>query len=74
MSTSAAPARAPSSSRFYAAAWRWHFYAGLFVVPFLTILAVTGLAFPLAGAALLAVVLLDWLLIPRVPALKNVLS
>ncbi len=28
---------------FYLAAWRWHFYAGLFVVPFLTVLAVTGL-------------------------------
>lgn len=41
--SAAAPARASSSSRFYAAAWRWHFYAGLFVVPFLTILAVTGL-------------------------------
>lgn len=24
------------------AAWRWHFYAGLFVIPFLAILAVTG--------------------------------
>lgn len=32
-----------STSRFYAAAWRWHFYAGLFVAPFLVILAVTGL-------------------------------
>jgi uncharacterized iron-regulated membrane protein len=28
--------------RFYFAAWRWHFYAGLFVVPFLLMLAVTG--------------------------------
>jgi uncharacterized iron-regulated membrane protein len=35
---------------------------------------ITGLAFPLAGGVLLAVVLLDWLLISRVPALKNVLS
>jgi uncharacterized iron-regulated membrane protein len=42
-SSSEAPARAPSSSRFYAAAWRWHFYSGLFVVPFLTLLALTGL-------------------------------
>ncbi|TDH38753.1 PepSY domain-containing protein [Pseudohoeflea suaedae] len=32
-----------STSRFYAAAWRWHFYAGLFVAPFLVMLAVTGL-------------------------------
>jgi len=43
LSSASAPVRASSSSRFYAAAWRWHFYAGLFVVPFLTILAVTGL-------------------------------
>lgn len=43
LSSAAAPVRAPSSSRFYAAAWRLHFYTGLFVVPFLTILAVTGL-------------------------------
>lgn len=27
----------------YRAIWRWHFYAGLFVVPFLIVLAVTGL-------------------------------
>ncbi|MEM9634085.1 MAG: PepSY domain-containing protein [Pseudomonadota bacterium] len=36
-------AGAPTSNRFYLAAWRWHFYAGLFVIPFLMILAVTGL-------------------------------
>ncbi|SHL33445.1 PepSY-associated TM helix domain-containing protein [Roseibium suaedae] len=29
--------------RFYLAAWRWHFYAGLFVIPFLLILSVTGM-------------------------------
>jgi uncharacterized iron-regulated membrane protein len=29
-------------NRLYFAAWRWHFYAGLFVVPFLLVLAVTG--------------------------------
>jgi uncharacterized iron-regulated membrane protein len=29
--------------RFYAAVWRWHFYAGLYVVPFLVMLATTGL-------------------------------
>ncbi|NVK61136.1 MAG: PepSY domain-containing protein [Rhodobacteraceae bacterium] len=27
---------------FYFAAWRWHFYAGLYVIPFLLMLAVTG--------------------------------
>ena len=34
---------AVASSRLYRAVWRWHFYAGLIVAPFLTILAVTGL-------------------------------
>ncbi|WP_377298357.1 PepSY-associated TM helix domain-containing protein [Rhizobium sp. SGZ-381] len=29
--------------RFYITAWRWHFYAGLYVAPFLAMLAVTGL-------------------------------
>lgn len=33
----------PGVNRFYFAAWRWHFYAGLYVVPFLIMLAVTGL-------------------------------
>ena len=28
---------------FYQAAWRWHFYAGLYVIPFMLMLAVTGL-------------------------------
>ncbi|MEO0979556.1 MAG: PepSY domain-containing protein [Pseudomonadota bacterium] len=35
--------RTSTPSRFYLAAWRWHFYAGLFVIPFLTTLAVTGM-------------------------------
>ncbi|WP_421693220.1 PepSY-associated TM helix domain-containing protein [Aestuariivirga sp.] len=34
---------AVARSYFYRAVWRWHFYAGLFVAPFLTILAVSGL-------------------------------
>ncbi|NVK33859.1 MAG: PepSY domain-containing protein [Rhodobacteraceae bacterium] len=37
---------APVSGRaspFYFAAWRWHFYAGIFVVPFLLTLAATGM-------------------------------
>jgi len=29
--------------RFHAVAWRWHFYSGLYVVPFLLMLAITGL-------------------------------
>ena len=38
--TTVAPA---TNSRLYRAIWRWHFYAGLFVVPFLLVLALTGL-------------------------------
>lgn len=37
------PAQNSVAQKFYYAAWRWHFYAGVFVIPFLTILAVTGL-------------------------------
>ncbi|KIC11659.1 membrane protein [Leisingera sp. ANG-M1] len=33
----------PLTEKFYFAAWRWHFYAGLYVVPFMIMLAVTGL-------------------------------
>ncbi|MCM3869872.1 MAG: PepSY domain-containing protein [Pyrinomonadaceae bacterium] len=42
--TSAALARARKIPRthFYRVVWRWHFYAGLFVVPFMVMLALTG--------------------------------
>lgn len=48
MPSSIAPQIAPTrdaaaSSKLYRAIWRWHFYAGLFVVPFLMMLAITGL-------------------------------
>lgn len=33
----------PSANAFYRAVWRWHFYAGLYVIPFLLMLAITGL-------------------------------
>ncbi|WP_142781865.1 PepSY domain-containing protein [Agrobacterium sp. T29] len=33
----------PADRGFYFTAWRWHFYAGLFVAPFLLMLATTGL-------------------------------
>lgn len=36
-------AAAPATNRFYFTAWRWHFYAGLYVIPFLIMLATTGL-------------------------------
>lgn len=41
--TQANGASAPSINRFYFVAWRWHFYASLYVIPFLIMLASTGL-------------------------------
>ncbi|MFZ4287765.1 PepSY-associated TM helix domain-containing protein [Variovorax sp. HJSM1_2] len=35
-------AAAPAAGNLYRAVWRWHFYAGLLVLPFLIWLAVTG--------------------------------
>ena len=44
LSNTVEAARTTTFSRsFYNTAWRWHFYAGLYVVPFLLMLAVTGL-------------------------------
>lgn len=37
-----APPPSPAGNRSYRTLWRWHFYAGLFVMPFLVVLAVTG--------------------------------
>ncbi len=31
------------TNKLYFAAWRWHFYAGLYVIPFFMILAITGM-------------------------------
>ena len=43
-----APSRAQAApvtaSPFYRAAWRWHFYAGLYIIPFFIMLALTGMA------------------------------
>lgn len=36
-------AETPTVNKFYFAAWRWHFYAGLYVIPFFIMLAVTGM-------------------------------
>ena len=33
------------SSAFYRTVWRWHFYAGLFVMPFILVLSLTGAVF-----------------------------
>lgn len=38
-----APAGENRLNPLYFAVWRWHFYAGLYVIPFLSMLAVTGL-------------------------------
>ncbi|KAB0545250.1 PepSY domain-containing protein, partial [Pseudomonas argentinensis] len=32
----------PAAAASYRMLWRWHFYAGLFVAPFLVVLAITG--------------------------------
>ncbi|MEM5387931.1 PepSY domain-containing protein [Paraburkholderia phymatum] len=47
MSTAAIDRRPPPAAvttvgRAYRTLWRWHFYAGLFVMPFLVVLALTG--------------------------------
>lgn len=34
--------RSVADTAFYRTIWRWHFYAGLFVIPFILILSVTG--------------------------------
>ena len=41
-SQSKGPARS-LPEKLYFAVWRWHFYAGLYVIPFLIMLAVTGI-------------------------------
>lgn len=40
MNATSASSDAPSS--LYRAVWRWHFYAGLMVLPFMVLLAITG--------------------------------
>lgn len=35
--------QAATANKFYLATWRWHFYAGIYVVPFLIMLALTGM-------------------------------
>ncbi|SDF28808.1 PepSY-associated TM helix domain-containing protein [Limimaricola pyoseonensis] len=38
------PADPGRRARLYRAVWRWHFYAGLYVIPFFLMLAITGMA------------------------------
>ncbi len=42
-SASATMTDTQNANAFYKAAWRWHFYAGLYIIPFSLLLAVTGL-------------------------------
>jgi uncharacterized iron-regulated membrane protein len=42
--SSSATAESPQY-RLYRAVWRWHFYAGLFVIPFLLMLSITGIIY-----------------------------
>ena len=46
-STDVAPVSTIASpqNRFYQTVWRWHFYAGLFVVPFMLVLGATGIIY-----------------------------
>ncbi|UVO55557.1 PepSY domain-containing protein [Sphingomonas sp. SUN039] len=37
--------RDPATNAFYRTVWRWHFYAGLFVMPFILVLSLTGAVF-----------------------------
>lgn len=41
----AEPARRPVTAGWFRAFWRWHFYASFLVIPFLLLLAVTGLIY-----------------------------
>jgi uncharacterized iron-regulated membrane protein len=41
----ATPVREGVKVPFYNLAWRWHFYAGLFVIPFMILLSLTGLIY-----------------------------
>lgn len=42
MTTSAGADSVPAQSRLYRAIWRWHFYAGLLVLPFMILIGITG--------------------------------
>ncbi|OCW55685.1 PepSY-associated TM helix domain-containing protein [Hoeflea olei] len=38
------PAAPAGAGKLYLAAWRWHFYAGLYVIPFFILLALSGMS------------------------------
>ena len=41
--TTVGPKAPTGVNKLYFAAWRWHFYAGLYVIRFLILLSVTGI-------------------------------
>ncbi|MEL6815169.1 MAG: PepSY domain-containing protein [Cyanobacteria bacterium J06598_3] len=45
VASAAVDAKLSPGNRFYRTIWRWHFYAGLFVVPFMLILGMTGIVY-----------------------------
>lgn len=51
----------------YASVWRWHFYAGVFCIPFVIVLSITGTIYlPLFGLSLVIVLVLDWFVFSRI--------
>lgn len=74
------PAAISPKNRFYRTVWRWHFYAGLFVIPFMVILAATGIIYlfkPQLDAAMysnLMVVQPDLATLPYVDQVQSVES
>lgn len=44
-SSPASTASVSPVNRFHRTVWRWHFYAGLFVIPFMLVLATTGIIY-----------------------------
>lgn len=65
--TDASAAPALTASSLYRAVWRWHFYAGLLVLPFLAWLAITGALF-VYHDAIDGAVHADLLTVPTAPA------
>ena len=51
--------------------WRWHFYAGLFCIPFILVL---GVLLPFLGISLVAVLLVERWVLRYIPAAKNFLG
>ncbi len=55
----------------YNTIWRWHFYAGLFFIPFILVL---GVLLPFLGISLVAVLLVERWVLRYIPTAKNFLG